>query len=91
MTAIARRKGYGGFRAISRQNVTRTREWALIPPDLQEAVQIVSLVLPFRTNEYVMRELIDWSNIDQRDPDVYQPTSRGADDPQRPHSPREEP
>jgi KamA family protein len=63
MTAIARRKGYGGFRAISRQNVTRTREWALIPPDLQEAVQIVSLVLPFRTNEYVMRELIDWSNI----------------------------
>ncbi|MGZ5200725.1 MAG: lysine 2,3-aminomutase, partial [Telluria sp.] len=32
-------------------------------PDLQEAVQVVSHVLPFRTNEYVMEQLIDWNNI----------------------------
>ncbi|WP_442920592.1 KamA family radical SAM protein [Massilia sp. S19_KUP03_FR1] len=32
-------------------------------PDLQEAVQVVSTVLPFRTNEYVMEQLIDWNNV----------------------------
>jgi hypothetical protein len=32
-------------------------------PDLQEAVQVVSHVLPFRTNEYVMEQLIDWNRI----------------------------
>nr|WP_229509169.1 lysine 2,3-aminomutase [Massilia sp. CCM 8734] len=32
-------------------------------PELQEAVQVVARVLPFRTNEYVMDQLIDWSNI----------------------------
>jgi KamA family protein len=32
-------------------------------PDLQEAVAVVSRVLPFRTNEYVMDQLIDWSKI----------------------------
>jgi hypothetical protein len=30
---------------------------------LQEAVQVVSHVLPFRTNEYVLDQLIDWNNI----------------------------
>lgn len=51
------------YRAVTRQNVKRTREWTLIPRDLRKAIEIVSLVLPFRTNEYVMRDLIDWSNL----------------------------
>jgi L-lysine 2,3-aminomutase len=34
-----------------------------MPPDLQEAIQVISHVLPFRTNEYVMEQLIDWNNV----------------------------
>jgi KamA family protein len=51
------------YQAVTRQNVERTPEWASAPRDLREAVQVVSQVLPFRTNRYVMRELIDWSNL----------------------------
>jgi hypothetical protein len=39
------------------------RQWQWMSPDLQEAVQVVSHVLPFRTNEYVMEQLIDWNRI----------------------------
>ncbi|MEE8116576.1 MAG: hypothetical protein V3T28_05645, partial [Gemmatimonadales bacterium] len=38
-------------------------QWHLLDPDLQEAVQIVSLVLPFRSNEYLVHELIDWTRV----------------------------
>jgi KamA family protein len=51
------------FKAIGRNNVAQTREWKWLPPELREAIEVVSLVLPFRTNEYVMRELIDWSEV----------------------------
>nr|WP_307728138.1 lysine 2,3-aminomutase [Massilia terrae] len=39
------------------------RQWQWLSPDLQEAVQVVSHVLPFRTNEYVMEQLIDWTRV----------------------------
>jgi KamA family protein len=51
------------FTAISRANVARTPEWARLDPELREAVNVVSTVLPFRTNAYVMRELIDWDRV----------------------------
>ncbi|NUR26768.1 MAG: lysine 2,3-aminomutase, partial [Catenulispora sp.] len=35
-----------------------------IGPDLRESVRLFSLVLPFRVNEYVLSELIDWSAPD---------------------------
>lgn len=53
----------GKYQAVTAQNVERTPEWNVIPPSLQEAVRVVSRVLPFRTNRYVMEELIDWSNL----------------------------
>ncbi|PJE94882.1 lysine 2,3-aminomutase [Streptomyces carminius] len=34
-----------------------------IPPDLQESIRLVSRVLPFRVNEYVLSHLIDWSDV----------------------------
>jgi KamA family protein len=37
--------------------------WNRLPKESQEALMIVSQVLPFRTNEYVLSELIDWDNI----------------------------
>ncbi len=51
------------FKPFTRQSVIHARQWQWMAPDLQEAVQVVSHVLPFRTNEYVMEQLIDWNNI----------------------------
>jgi len=51
------------FKPYTRQTIQQAPQWALMPQDLREAVLVVSRVLPFRTNDYVMSELIDWSNI----------------------------
>lgn len=51
------------FKPYTRQSISQARQWQWMTPDLQEAVQVVSHVLPFRTNEYVMDHLIDWNNI----------------------------
>ena len=55
--------GYGRYQAVTEHNVEREPEWAQIDPRLQHAVRVVSKVLPFRTNRYVTRELIDWNNL----------------------------
>lgn len=51
------------YQAVTEHNVDREPEWEQIDPEFQEAIQTVSKVLPFRTNRYVMRELIDWNNL----------------------------
>ena len=51
------------YRAVTRANIANTPHWQKIPHELREAINVVSTVLPFRTNEYVMSELIDWSRV----------------------------
>ena len=51
------------FRAITRSNIAKSSAWERMSPDLREAVMVVSAVLPFRTNAYVVDELIDWSVV----------------------------
>ncbi|MCA9255457.1 MAG: hypothetical protein KDA33_07455 [Phycisphaerales bacterium] len=51
------------FKPITRANVEKTPYWRRLAPSLQEAVRVVSAVLPFRSNEYVARELIDWDRV----------------------------
>ncbi|RSZ56742.1 lysine 2,3-aminomutase [Massilia atriviolacea] len=51
------------FKPYTRQSIANARQWQFMSPELQEAVEVVSRVLPFRTNDYVMDQLIDWSNI----------------------------
>lgn len=51
------------FRAISRSNVESLSMWQSLDPSLREAIEVVSLVLPFRTNQYVVESLIDWSKV----------------------------
>ncbi len=51
------------FKPYTRQSISQAPQWALLSEELQEAVLVVSRVLPFRTNQYVMNELIDWNNI----------------------------
>ena len=51
------------FKAITRSNVAATPEWEGLDPDLRAGIEVVSAVLPFRTNQYVMEELIDWNAV----------------------------
>ncbi|WP_229482882.1 KamA family radical SAM protein [Massilia horti] len=51
------------FKPFTRQTITQARQWQWLAPELQEAVQVISHVLPFRTNQYVLDQLIDWSNV----------------------------
>jgi len=51
------------FKPYTRQTIKQARQWEWLPDDLREAVQVVSHVLPFRTNDYVLNELIDWNNV----------------------------
>ncbi|MCC5821966.1 MAG: hypothetical protein LAT64_01610 [Phycisphaerales bacterium] len=50
------------YRAITRATIAKRPEWQRLPRDLREAIETVSLVLPFRTNAYLVEELIDWDN-----------------------------
>ena len=51
------------FRAVTRANVQRLPQWAMMDDDLREAIMVVSAVLPFRTNEYVVNDLIDFERL----------------------------
>jgi KamA family protein len=51
------------FKPYTRQTITQAPQWATLPDHIREAVQVVSRVMPFRTNAYVMDQLIDWNNI----------------------------
>jgi KamA family protein len=48
------------YQAVTRRNIAGQPEWRRIPQTAREAIRVVSRVLPFRTNRYVLRELIDW-------------------------------
>ena len=52
-----------GFQAIGLHNIAKWPQWESIAPDVREAVEVVGSVLPFRTNRYVLDELIDWSRV----------------------------
>src|ERR1700692_3423721 len=51
------------FKPYTRQTISQAPQWQLLPTELREAAQVISRVLPFRTNQYVMDELIDWNNV----------------------------
>jgi len=51
------------YQAITIHNVAKQPEWERLDPELREAVEVTARVLPFRTNVYVVRELIDWDNV----------------------------
>lgn len=49
-----------GFRAYSAKHLDMLVQRAGLPPDQRLAVRAVATVLPFRTNSYVVENLIDW-------------------------------
>ncbi|MGC2781843.1 MAG: lysine 2,3-aminomutase [Bradyrhizobium sp.] len=51
------------YQAVGSHNISRMPEWDRLEPDLRGAIEVVSKVLPFRANRYVMENLIDWSRV----------------------------
>ena len=49
-----------GFRAYSAKHLDMLAQRAGLPPGQRLAMRAVATVLPFRTNSYVVENLIDW-------------------------------
>jgi L-lysine 2,3-aminomutase len=60
------------FRAFDRRHIDRLPELQRLSHEQRMALKAASTVLPFRVNQYVLRELIDWDDI-PNDP-IYQLT-----------------
>ena len=58
-TAIAERK----LKVYTRNDLERIPQLAGLSPDELLTMKTVSAVLPFRANNYVIEDLIDWDNI----------------------------
>ena len=70
--AYSSRDGRPRFRAYGRRHIDRMRHLDKLSSDQLVALKVASAVLPFRVNDYVLDELIDWDNIPS-DP-IYQMT-----------------
>ena len=62
MTA-GRPAGTDRFRAYGPRHIDAIAERYGLPDDIRETVRRISLVLPFRVNDYVLSELIDWDRV----------------------------
>ncbi len=51
------------FKPYTRTSIQQAPQWQRLSPELREATTVVSKVLPFRVNPYVLDELIDWDNV----------------------------
>jgi len=49
------------YRVYTRKHLDEIAPLALLPRDYREAMKAVAAVLPFRVNNYVVEDLIDWS------------------------------
>ena len=53
----------GKFKALTRKNLDTISQFGNVTDDDLFAMQVVSAVLPFRTNRYVTEHLIDWDRV----------------------------
>jgi KamA family protein len=51
------------YRAYSLHNYAQIPEVAALSYEIKEAIEVVGNVLPFKTNNYVVNELINWDNV----------------------------
>lgn len=51
------------FKPYTRHTIRESPQWKKLTDEQRESVNVISRVLPFRVNPYVMNELIDWDNI----------------------------
>lgn len=53
------------YQAYARHNLDKIPQLNRLTPDQVKSVRIVSEVLPFKTNNYVINELIDWDRFEE--------------------------
>ena len=53
----------GMYKSYSLRNFEQIQQLKNLSKSERSAIEVVGSVLPFKTNNYVMEELIDWSNI----------------------------
>lgn len=51
------------YKVFTQRDLEAIPQLRRLPPEQRRAMKIVSSVLPFRVNEYVLDELIDWSRV----------------------------
>lgn len=51
------------FRAFGARHVDEIADRFGIPGNVARSIRVLSSVLPFRVNEYVLSELVDWDNV----------------------------
>lgn len=60
------------FKVFTQRDLDRIEPLQILPESTRFEMQVVASVLPFRVNEYVINELIDWDNVP--DDAIYQLT-----------------
>jgi L-lysine 2,3-aminomutase len=55
--------GQERYRALGPRNLDEIAERFGLSPELRESTRMISHVLPFRVNEYVLEHLIDWDRV----------------------------
>jgi len=51
------------YRAITRANFAKSDVFERLEPELRESIDVVARVFPFRTNDYLVDNLIDWDRV----------------------------
>jgi KamA family protein len=51
------------YHAIGSHNLSQLPQWNQLEPELRDPIEVVAQVLPFRTNQYLIENLIDWSKV----------------------------
>ena len=57
------REDHARYQPITRANFVKKDVYQRLDDDLRESIDVVSRVLPFRTNEYLTGQLIDWDRV----------------------------
>ena len=57
MTAVTK------FIPYTQRTISKAPQWEKFTPEMKHTVEVLSQVLPFRVNQYILDELIDWDNI----------------------------
>ena len=54
---------YGRYEAVTLKNISEHPAYRKLPASLRRELAVAAQVLPFRTNAYVLDELIDWGQV----------------------------
>jgi len=52
------------FKVYTHKKIEQIEQFKLLPDQLQFETQVAANILPFRVNQYVIEELIDWNNAE---------------------------